>query len=93
MDIQKLISFASVTLAILAFCVVFILKKSKKQEIHLDDLFMRTFCASAIPTGILLLACAFYPELLTKLTGLNVHIAVAGLALLYVSGKAVFSLT
>lgn len=54
----------------------------------LETLLVPAFSAAALPTGVALLMCAFDTNLLQKLTDYNVHIAVSGLALLYVSVSA-----
>ena len=91
MALQDYLNIASVASAILTFFIVLIVKRVEGQSIHLDDLITRALSASAIPTGLLLIACAFYPSLLARLTGLNIYIAVAGLTLLFVACKRIFS--
>ena len=83
-------TISSVSLAILAFlggvAWDFKNKTSTALEVHLA----RAGAGGAIPTALVLILCAFRPEILSQLTGLNVPIAAAGLALLYISVKALF---
>lgn len=55
----------------------------------LDWIVPKAFAASAIPTGVLLLVCAFKPAVIAQLTGLNIYIAAAGLVLIYISWTTV----
>jgi hypothetical protein len=57
-------------------------------RVNLEELVVRALSISAIPTAVVLLVCAFKPDLLSQLSGFNIHIAVAGLVLLYISVKA-----
>jgi hypothetical protein len=81
----------TVIFGLLAFAGIYISNRIRGKTNHLDDLLMRMLSASAIPTGLLLLLCAFDTTLLQKIEGLNIYIALAGLALIYVSLKAVFT--
>jgi len=79
---------ASVSCAILTFICVVAYQRSKNIKLKLEDVLVRVFAGSAIPTSLALLMCAFKPSLLQKMTGFNIHIATAGLALLFISVKA-----
>ena len=57
------------------------------KQVNLEELVVRSFSTSAIPTAVVLLVCAFKPALLSQLSGFNIYIAVAGLVLLYRSVK------
>ena len=81
----------SVALGIIAFFSIITYNSYKGYPITLDDLLLRMLAASAMPTGFLLLVCAFDPLLISEFDGLNIHIAAAGLALLYISYEALFS--
>lgn len=53
---------------------------------------IRSLSASALPTALVILACAVDTSLLSKLGGLlQVYIALAGLSLAYISLIALFS--
>lgn len=82
---KELVSFSTVGLAIIVFIVSLIVSKLKNQKITLYDLLVRSLAASTLPTGIVLILCAFELELIDRLEGLNVHIAAAGLALIYIA--------
>jgi hypothetical protein len=64
-----------------------IFKVWTKAEIHLDQLVNRSLAASAIPSGIAMIACALDPPLAQRITGVNLSFAVAGVSLLWVAGK------
>lgn len=91
MNLPDLVTNASVTLAILAGPAMLLKNRYKKQPIALDDVFLGVSAASAIPTGLVLLYCAFNPAVIPTLRGLNVHIAAAGLALLFISIRKLIS--
>lgn len=82
---------ATILTVIVTFVVTIIVNFIGKKENRLDDLLVRGLSGSAIPTGIVLLFCAFKPSLIESLQGLNVHIAAAGMVLLFVSIKTVFA--
>ena len=77
--------------AIFAFIIVSCIDITKKNEIVLELLLLKVLAASTIPTGIALLCCAFKPALLQKLVGFELHIAVAGMALLFISIKTLIT--
>lgn len=86
------IGIASVLITIIAFVVIFVYCKSKNISITLQDLMIRSLSASALPTALVILACAVDTSLLSKLGGLlQVYIALAGLSLAYISLIALFS--
>ena len=89
--LQNYLNWASATLLIFAFILTALVKLVKKQPILLKDLLVKAFAASTIPTGILLLFCAFTPSLLQNLTGFNYfYIAVGGLVMLYLACELLF---
>ncbi|WP_123947495.1 hypothetical protein [Flavobacterium reichenbachii] len=57
----------------------------------LEYIINKGLAGSALPTGLALLGCAFKPELLTLLDGVSLNVAVAGITLLFISYKAVFT--
>lgn len=91
MELLQKINEISVGLGILVFGLFLLVNWWKGRANRLDVLLTRVFAASAIPTGIVLLLCAFEPTLIIRLGGLNIHIAVAGMALLYVSFKSLLT--
>lgn len=91
MKLLEHINTISVGLGILIFGTVIIKNLVTKQQNKLEDILVKVFAGSAIPTGILLLFCAFKPALISHLKNLNIHIAVAGLALIYISCSSLFS--
>ena len=91
MDLQPYLSEASTALGIFTFFLTAAVKRVRNQPIHLKDLLVKAFAASTIPTGILLLVCAFKPSLLQNLTGFNYfYIAVGGLVMLYLACELLF---
>ena len=91
MELLRHVDEISVGLGVFAFVVFIVRGKLRKREMRLEYLLLQVFAASTIPTGIALLFCAFEPALIAQLGGLNIHIAAAGLALLYLSFKSMFS--
>lgn len=90
--ILNYISHASVIFAILGFIYTSGRLLKKKREIKLESLLLGAFSGSTIPTGFVLIWGAFDIEVILKLQdGLNVHIAAAGLALLYISFSSLHS--
>ena len=79
------VNTSSVLLAVITFFVVLIKNHRRKRPNVLHRILGQVFAASAIPTGLVLVACAFDIKLIAQLTGLNVHIAAAGLSLLYLA--------
>lgn len=53
----------------------------------LEGIIGKLLAASALPTGILLLACAFHTGWISKLSDLGIYLLAAAVALLYVSLK------
>jgi len=76
-------SQASVLFAVVA--AIWIVIRSRRRSIKLEDLLSGSLAAAMLPTGVVLICCGFDPSMLTSLTGSNIHITTAGLALLYLS--------
>ncbi|CAN2041514.1 hypothetical protein GMMP15_500010 [Candidatus Magnetomoraceae bacterium gMMP-15] len=68
---------------------MWLLNWKQKKKVNLEELFSISICATSIPTGVALVYCAFDSNMLSKLTGVNIHIALAGLALLYIAIKTI----
>ena len=82
---------SSVAIGIGVFIWTLISQLRSNKKLVLENLVVKALAGSLIPTGLVLLGCSFDPSLILKLTGLNMHIAVAGLVLIYVSVKGVKS--
>ena len=91
MEILQYVNPLSVGIGIAVFILAIITNSIRQKPNKLETILMRVFAGSAIPTGIVLLFCAFKPAIIAQLEGLNVHISVAGLALLYLSFKSLFA--
>ena len=65
-------------------------RRNGRSPLRLDKILAKALAGSALPTGIVLLICAFQPELVKELTDLHIHLAAAGLALLYISFQGAF---
>ena len=89
--LAKYVTKASVSLAILAFIAGILLDYRRKVGAALETHLARLSAAGAVPTALVLVYAAFEPSIIAHLAGLNVPIAAAGLALLYISVKTVFS--
>jgi len=57
------------------------------RKLPLEGIVAKLLAASALPTGILLLGCAFHTDWISKLSDLGIYLLAAGVALLYVSLK------
>jgi hypothetical protein len=64
--------------------------RANLSRLPLERVVSYSVSASAIPTGVMLFASAFNPHLLTKLDDAGIYIALACIALLYVSIKELF---
>jgi hypothetical protein len=81
-ELASWISRASVLTAIVTALITVV---RRGRNLKLEDLLSRSFAAGALPTGMVLIYCGFDPSVMTALTGLNLHIPAAGLALIYIS--------
>lgn len=77
----------SVLLGISTFASVWCFNYFVKTESRLEHLLLRSLAASCLPTAIALVWCAFDPKLILQMTGVNIHIACAGLALFFMAIK------
>jgi hypothetical protein len=57
------------------------------RRLPLEGVVGKLLAASALPTGILLLGCAFNTNWISKLSDLGIYLLAAAVALLYVSLK------
>lgn len=55
----------------------------------LEKLIVKLLAGSSVPTGILLLGCAFNEAWIPKLNDLGTYLAAAGVALLFISIKEI----
>lgn len=78
----------SVLFALCTFFYISVKNYHNKVKATLEEVLAKGISASAIPTGLALLICAFDPSLLQGMSGFNIHIATAGFALIYISVKA-----
>ena len=62
-----------------------------RQTITLSSLIMRSIASAGVPTAFALIWCAYRPGDLPMLADYQLHIAIAGLSLLYCSVLAVFA--
>jgi hypothetical protein len=91
MEPLNYINQASVGAGVVVFVFMWMLNLLKDRQNKLEDLLRKALAASAIPPGLVLIFCAHKPELITKLREPNIYIAVAGLALIYISIKGIVS--
>ena len=82
----------AVVLGIIVFIGTLLSNTIQGHPNRLEDLLIRVLAASAIPTGFVLILCGFKPTLLAYTSGLNIHIALSGLGLLYLSYKGIVGL-
>ena len=77
--------------ALISAAISFLIKPQANRKRDLEFVITRSIAGSAIPTGLALILCSFKPGQLSHLEGANLNIAVAGIMLLYISIKAIFS--
>jgi len=81
------INHITVIFFFLGATILAIYTRIKKQSIELARLLMGSLGTSTIPTGIVLMGCAFDISLIQKLKGVEIGIAAAGVALVFVAIK------
>ncbi len=87
---QNLFNAVSVGAGVVVFVVLVARNAIQKRDARLENILAKVLVASSFPTGVALFLCAFNPSLIAQLIGLNIHIALAGMALLYISGRTLF---
>lgn len=81
----------TVACAIIFAVIALFLTPPNNKPLDLEFVVGRALSGSALPTGIALLGCAFKPELLPQLDDASLNIAVAGITLLFISIKSIFT--
>jgi hypothetical protein len=89
-DFLASLNVITVGFAIIFATIAIFQKRSNGKKKDLEFYVNRSFAGSALPTGIALLCCAFKPDLLNKLDGASLNVAVAGITLLFISIKSIF---
>jgi hypothetical protein len=84
-------TLVSVGLAVVVFGVAVVVDLKYKLASGLESHMKKAAAAGTIPTALLLIWGAVDPSLISQLSGLNVPIAAAGLALLYISARTIFT--
>lgn len=79
----------SVALLLLTSGLHIILSLVNNKAITLDKLLTPAMAAATIPTGMALIICAFSPSNVTKLESINVHLAIAGIALIFLAAHTI----
>ena len=87
--LSRYATFVSVGLAVITFMAAVAIDAKRKSAGELESHMKKAAAAGAIPTAFLLIYGAFDPSIISQLSGLNVPIAAAGLALLYISVRTV----
>lgn len=77
----------TVACAVLGALYCLIRNRSNPAKRTLEEVLLKLLSASTIPTGLLLLACAFDNSLLKHVSDFGIYVAAAGIALLFVSIK------
>ena len=82
-------SFQQITVGFAILGALFALMQQRKQPggHQLEKVVVKLLAASSIPTGVLLLGCAFNASWIAKLNDLGIYLAAAAVALLFVSLK------
>jgi hypothetical protein len=74
---------------VISFAAAVALDMKNHTTSGLESHLAKAGAAGSIPTALLLIYGAVDPSIIGQLSGLNVWIAAAGLALLYISAKAI----
>jgi len=75
----------NVIAAIAGAAYAFLKNRSPANSLVLEEVIKKLLAASSIPTGILIILCAFIPSWLPRLNDLGIYLTASGVALLYVS--------
>jgi|GEM_PF-3683776 len=71
---------------LLLIAIIYAIKRLLNSEpLALDGLLTPAMSAATIPTGFALIICAFSPSNVSKLESINVHLAIAGVALIFLA--------
>ena len=85
MTLSQDVEIASVVCGVASFGCFLAAELVTRRKPELRKLIERMFTASTIPTSLALIYCAVDPSALTKLQGISIYIAVAGVATLFVA--------
>ena len=88
-NLSLLLEVSTVLAGVLSFIILWIANLRAGRHNRLDALISAGVAGSSVPTGMVLIYCAFFPSAIAKLSGINVYVAFAGLALIFVAGKAI----
>jgi hypothetical protein len=88
-SVASYVVLSSVSLVVVTFVLGVVISLFRKSNATLEDHLIKAMAAGAIPTAIVLIYGALDPSIIAQLSGLNVAIAAAGLALLYISVKTI----
>lgn len=86
---KLILEHLSITILVVSFlsCTAFQLFKGR--TLNLSKLISVALEVSTIPMGMALIYCAFYPEKVNQLEGLNLIFALSGLVIIYVGIESV----
>jgi CHASE2 domain-containing sensor protein len=87
---KRIINTLSLVSVIVVFALLFRRKIAGKRRANLETLLTAALAAGTAPIGLALLVSAFWPDLLPALEDLHLHLAVAGLALIYLAWEEGF---
>ena len=90
MNILKHLNQLTAMFGVITFFILWVRRFVQKKELDLEGLLGATLAASSVPTSFVLLFCAFKPSIIQHLEGVNIHIAVAGLILLFLSYRTFY---
>ena len=79
----------SVTLVLFSVMVLLIAHKMKGTVTSIEDFFIAGFAAASIPTGGILIYCAYDPSKIELLAGVTMQIALVGAGVIFISYKTI----
>lgn len=76
---------------ILCFLSIWIKRSRSSPSPRLEVLLNGALAAATIPTGFALILCAIEPSYVSRLEGINVNLSVAGVVLVFIAIRGIFS--
>jgi hypothetical protein len=93
-QITDIVYAACLICMIAAFFITLLINRRRGSANVIEDLWIRATAALTVPIGILFLLCAFKPafiNVLPKIGSARFYLGVAGLVIIYMSFRAIFS--
>jgi len=83
------INGASVTLVLIAVIALMAIHKYNGKKTTIEDFFIAGFAAASVPTGAILIYCAYEPSEINLLASVTMQIALVGAGVIFISYKTI----